>query len=163
MSLLSEKQRTGAVEHCQFLIDHKGSIGYEFGGGLSWMNVSQVGMAARFRAGETWTPDCRASVLWVCKWSGWRSPSGLGWSGSSGEMWAHLPHFSDASDCRPGTLVTYGDGGVDHVCMVMAPDGDDPWLMSHGSAEGPLRLRLSEESAAHVGQPVTFLAVGGLG
>jgi hypothetical protein len=161
---LTEKHRQSAVKRAQFLINYAGQIGYEYGGGLTggWMDQSEAGMKIRFDAGEIWEPDCRAAVLWICKWSGWRSPTGIKWAGSSGEMWEHLPHLTGVQEAQVGTLVTYGAGGDDHVCMVMQPDGDDPWLFSHGSAAGPLHIRLSEESAAHDGQPVTFLAVSAL-
>lgn len=169
MSRLSDKQRHGAVKHAEFLIANgPRRLGYTFGGGLQWIDVDMVEMAKRFAAGETWDPgpDCRATILWTCKWSGWKSPTGLGWAGSSGEMFNYLPKFDDVQDCELGSLVVYGDGGVDHVAMVIGDAGSgNPVLFSHGSAFSGNRVSYLAETAYHagLGQPVSFLTVGGLG
>lgn len=161
----AEHKRAGAMAHCAMLIAYgPTNIGYEFGGGLDWINTSMVGAERRFKAGAQWTPDCRASVLWVCKWSGWKSPTGMGWIGNSESMWRHLPHFSNVADCGHGTIVTYGPQGDEHVAMVIQPDGDNPWLMSHGSAYTNNHIRYQDLTAyfANRGMPVTLCGVGGL-
>jgi hypothetical protein len=165
---LTDHQRAQVVSHWEFLIaSGEKHVGYEFGGGRTseWMDSSQTGMAAKFAAGETWYPDCSATVQWVCKWAGWKSPTGLGWTGSSGEMFAHLPHFTNVRACKLGTIVVYGVDGADHVAQVIGGAGSsDPMLGSHGSAFSSNTISYSNLTAyfAGLGKPVALLAVGDL-
>jgi hypothetical protein len=162
--MLTTFQRTEAIRHAQFLIDWKVSVGYGDSRPVPWIGESLNGMLTRFKAGEVWEPDCSGAVEWICKWSGWKTPTiypfGLG---GSADMFQHLTHrYTDPRNAHAGALVTYGDAGEIHVCMVMQPDGTNPWLFSHGSDAGPLHIRLSDENRAHAGQAVTFLDVSGL-
>jgi hypothetical protein len=151
---LTEHQRLQAVIHAEFLARNHAHVGYVFGGGLDWLDQSMVGMEKRFLAGEIWYPDCRASINWIAKWSGWRGFGKYGFEASSGEMWQVLPHNGDPDDV--GTLVTYGEDGDEHVCMIVRPG----WVFSLGEAFDAHIIPLDWETAAHPGQPVTYLAVG---
>jgi hypothetical protein len=161
----AQKKRTGAIAHCAFVVAHgPHSIGYEYGGGLDWLQYDMAQAQKRFLDGLIWDADCRAVINWVTEWSGWKGFGKYGHRASSGEMWVTLPHFTDVRDCNAGTIVTYGAGGSVHVTMVMQPDGDNPWLMSHGSKFSDNHVRYEDETAYHEarGHLPTLLAVGGL-
>jgi hypothetical protein len=165
---LTDHQRSEVVSRWDFLIANgERHVGYEFGGGREpeWMDASLAVMTRKFAAGEIWYPDCSATVQWVCRSSGWKSPTGLGWTGSSGEIFNHLPHFTNVRDCKLGTIVVYGIDGADHVAQVIGGAGSsDPMLGSHGSAFSSNTISYSNLTAyfAGLGKPVALLAVGDL-
>lgn len=161
----AEKRRTGAVAHCAFLVAHgPKSISYEFGGGLNWLPYSMAVAEQRFKAGDKWPADCRATINWTTKWSGWKGFGRFGFEADSEDMWQVLPHFEGIANVRAGTIITYGPSGSVHVTMVMQPDGDNPLLCSHGLAFSSNYVRYKDETAYHVarGHYPTLLAVGGL-
>jgi hypothetical protein len=154
------------VAHGAFLIAHgPKSIGYEFGGGLAQLDYSMTRMGSFFTDGGIWYPDCARAVNWCCKWAGWKGIGPYGFEADSQEMWEELPHFTDIRDCHAGTIIVWGTVGQVHATQVMHPDGDDPWLMSHGFAFSGNYERYSAEYAYHVprGAPPTLLSVRGLG
>ena len=157
-------KRTTLVEHAAFTIAHNASIGYPGGSipfrPMPWMEQSMAGLARLFAEGNLWYPDCSAYVTWLFKWSGMGDPTGNGFNGTgnSGAMWSHLKHYYEPSHAKPGAIIVFGDAGDIHACVVIE-SGSNPWLASHGSAAGPIRVRYSDECAAHAGQKVTFLDV----
>ena len=57
-----------------------------------------------------------------------------------------------------GDLVVSGDPPGTHVVLIVEL-GSDPVVVSHGSESGPLKLPLSQEATAHLGEPLTYLSV----
>jgi cell wall-associated NlpC family hydrolase len=73
-------------------------------------------------------------------------------------MLAHLKQISP-DRAQIGDLVVYGgDPKAQHV-VVIVETGSDPTVASHGSEKGPLKLPLSQVTAAHQGQPVVHLSL----
>jgi hypothetical protein len=146
----NESLRTAAVAHDAFLVAHgPKSIGYVFGGGLDMLDDSMTGMEKAFSAGKIWTPDCARACCWVAKWAGWKPFGEFGFEASSGEIWQTLLHFENIEDVQAGTYITYGVGGEVHITQVMQPDGDNPWLMSHGEEFSENHVRYQVETAYH--------------
>jgi hypothetical protein len=163
---LADEKRAEVVRHWEFLIEWgPRRISYLYGGGLGWVDQSEIGMRKRFNAGEVWDADCRATVNWATRWSGWKGFGRYGFEASSGEMFEVLPRFSEIRDAEIGTLVVYGPGGGDHVAQVIADAGSsNPTLGSHGSAFSANKVSYLAETAYHagLGQSPTLLAVSGL-
>ena len=106
------------------------------------------------------TLDCSASTTVFANWAHAPDPNGLGYTGAGNtmEMLAHLRRIK-ANELQPGDLIVYdGDPQVQHVVVVMEAD-DDPVVESHGSAEGPHKLNLSDVTSAHPGQDLVYLAL----
>jgi hypothetical protein len=92
------------------------------------------------------TMDCSESVTLLCRLAGLQDPNGFHYdcTGYTGTLLHHLPHYSSPLAAKVGALVVFGPGSGHHVCMVRTP-GDDPMLFSHGSEQGPIYIRLSDE------------------
>ncbi len=117
-----------------------------------------------FGLGKSLAMDCSEAVTLVFRLAGCGDPNGLGFNGYgyTGTMLSHLPHYTALGAAHPGALLVFGSGTGTHVCMVMEPSAGDPVLFSHGSEIGPLRIRLSAERLAHIGEPITLLDIGQL-
>lgn len=167
MSKLTDKDRAELVSIAKYLISKAPQIDYS----QVWPERPATQTYAQVRktldGGGRIAFDCAGSVCCIYRWAGLKDPAGPGHpvgEENSGDMWRHLPnHYSNPADAHPGALVTYGAGGDEHVCMVMEHDAHNPMLFSHGSEIGPLFISLSNETAAHLGQPRTFLDVSQLG
>lgn len=96
--------------------------------------------------------DCSAFVTLCYSWANAPNPNATGaysprQTAYTGSMLTHCRHIP-RNAAKPGDLVVWSppqDGH--HVCVVVEA-GPDPWLVSHGSDDGPLRLRFSDEDAA---------------
>lgn len=160
---MNDGQRTKLVDLANWLIGKAPQIHYEASRPMQTRHLTHAQAAEIFAKGRTISMDCSESVTLLYRWVGLHDPNGLGYdgAGNSGDMWRHLPHYENPGNAHPGALVTYGPGGDEHVCMVIQ-HGANPLLFSHGSEIGPLRISLSNETAAHQGQPRTFLDVAKL-
>ena len=61
-------------------------------------------------------------------------------------MLTHCKHIPQNA-ARPGDLIVWtppNDGA--HVCVFVST-GANPWLVSHGSDRGPLKIRFADEDA----------------
>jgi hypothetical protein len=108
------------------------------------------------------TMDCSESITLLCKLAGLNDPNGFKYDGTgyTGTLLHHLPHYTNPQEARTGALVVFGPHSGDHVCMVRNP-GKDPLLFSHGSENGPIWIRLSDEKK-YQHAPTTFLRISGL-
>ena len=106
--------------------------------------------------------DCSGFVTLMAKWSGMPDPNGLSYNGSgyTGTLLHHLPHIPFNQTWR-GDLVVFGGGtGVHVVALAIGGIKElDPYVYSHGFQGGPIKLRLSQETRYHSGQPRTFLRI----
>jgi lysozyme family protein/peptidoglycan hydrolase-like protein with peptidoglycan-binding domain len=110
--------------------------------------------------------DCSAFATLCYAWAKAPNPNFSGAysaaaGGYTGTLLSHCRRIPRAA-AKPGDLVVWtppGDGS--HVCIVVS-GGADPWLVSHGSDKGPLKLRFSDEDAYQrsAGHPTAvFLSV----
>lgn len=162
---MDNKQRARLVKNAETLISYAPQIHYLARRPMRNERDHIDNVVRRFKRGIDMWMDCSESVSLLYYTSGCKDPSGLGFdgSGNSGTMWSHLTHrYTNPADAHPGALGVYGPEGDEHVVMVLEHDEHDPTVFSHGSEIGPLRIRLSQESAAHEGQPFVFLDVSKL-
>jgi hypothetical protein len=166
MSKLTDKDRAKLVEIGHYLISKAAQIDYsqtwpEAPESMTYKRVQEI-----LNNGGRIAFDCAGSVFCIYKWAGLKSPAGPGHpvgEVNSGDMYAYLTHrYTNPAEAHAGALVVYGPDGDEHVCMVMQA-GLNPMLFSHGSEIGPLFIALNDETAAHLGQPRTFLDVSSLG
>lgn len=111
------------------------------------------------------TMDCSESVTLICRLAGLRDPNGLNYDGEgfTGTLLKYLKHYSTPKDAQPGSLVVFGGGNGEHVCMVYEHSETNPKLFSHGTEADPKFYDLHTMIAAFPGQPHTFLAIDKLG
>jgi len=139
----ADKQRRGVVEFCNWAIRESARIHYQqrrpmenVGKGLTrildwWADCSELVTTAYFDAGA---PD----------------PNGLGYrrpvNGYTGTLLSNGESIP-LSEAKAGDVVIWGVYPGHHTAILLGP-GADPFICSHGSEAGPLRLRLSQEHAA---------------
>jgi hypothetical protein len=162
---MNMKRRNELVSIARYMTAHASLIHYEQRRPMELPKLGYANVQGRFRSGLSVSADCSEMVTAVYKWAGCKDPNGDNYDGAgwSGAMYAHLVHrYTNPSGAHPGAIGVYGPSGDEHVIMVLEHDNHDPLVFSHGSEIGPLILRLSNESAAHRGQPFTFLDVGSI-
>lgn len=152
--MASTAQRHHVASLWHWLIDHQALIGYSQGS-HRWdiVRLYERDVITAFAEGGSFSPDCSSLATAVCKWAGLKDPNGQTppyTAGFTGTMLATLPHYTDPEAANIGALVVWRsqakpDGH--HVAQVIAP-GKDPLCGSHGSAAGPLAVRLSAETEA---------------
>jgi hypothetical protein len=164
MGTVSTLQRRILVENAQYLVDRAGVINYAEIRPMTTHFLATMAQLKAYLNDHTITMDCSEAVTDLCRWSGLRDPNGLSFDGfgNTDTMYQHLPHYTNIDDAHLGALLIFGFNPTVHVCMLMEPDGANPWLFSHGSEIGPLRIRLDQERLAHVGQRETWLDIGNL-
>lgn len=118
--------------------------------------------------------DCTAFVDWLFLHSGSKCPTsgtaifnGIGNTETIAAVCT--THYTNTLDCKTGAIGIYGlnfplDLARQHAIVYLEADGqpENPWVASHGSAAGPLRLRLEDENGAHPGASFTWVSVGNL-
>jgi hypothetical protein len=108
------------------------------------------------------TTDCSGSTTLFARWAGAPDPNGLDYdgSGSTMAMLANMRRIR-AAQAVPGDLIVFDGPPKDQHVVVLLENGkdDDPLVASHGSEQGPLRLRLSDERSAHAGLDLVYLAL----
>jgi len=95
--------------------------------------------------------DCSAFAALCYSWAKAPNPNFAGpynpaAGGYTGTMLTHCKHIPQ-SGAKPGDLVVWtppSDGA--HVCLLVST-GPNPWLVSHGSDRGPLKIRFADEDA----------------
>jgi lysozyme family protein len=95
--------------------------------------------------------DCSAFSTLCYAWAkapnpNFDGPYNAAAGGYTGTMLGHLKRIPRAA-AKPGDLVVWtppSDGS--HVCVLVST-GSDPWLVSHGSDKGPIKIRFSDEDA----------------
>lgn len=163
--MVTNAKRDLLVKYATFLISKAPQIHYLAVRPMPTAHLTYAEAVQKFREGGTISEDCSGTVTLLCKWAGLKDPNGFGYNGfgNSGTMFSHLKsRYTDPKDAHPGAIGVYGQDGDEHAVMVIARNGDNPILFSHGSEIGPLRISLEDESAAHAGQPFTFLDISGL-
>lgn len=163
--MASAAQRQRLVEYAQTLVDHASHIHYaEIRPMRSLAEHTWASVLALFKQGGYLTMDCSESVTSLFRWAGLRDPNGLGYNGEgfTGTLLGHLKHYAQTADANPGALGVFGKAPGTHVVMLMERAGDNPWVFSHGQEAGPFRIQLSQEKAAHAGEPFTWLDISGL-
>jgi hypothetical protein len=106
------------------------------------------------------TTDCSGSTTLFARWAEAPDPNGFGYTGagSTMTMLAHLKPIT-ADNAQPGDIIVFGgDPLKQHVVVIVEP-GEDPTVTSHGSEQAPFKLKLSEVSPDHQGQPIVYLAL----
>lgn len=162
---MNNKQRALLVKNAEILISYAPQIHYVQQRPMVNEHDHINNVVKRFKKGIDMGMDCSESVSFLYFTSGLGDPNGMNFDGygNSGAMWSHLTNrYTNPADAHPGALGVYGPEGDEHVVMALEGGSDDPWLFSHGSEIGPLKIRLSDESDAHRGQPFTFLDVSKL-
>lgn len=95
--------------------------------------------------------DCSAFATLCYSWAQAPNPNFAGpcdraAGGYTGTMLTHCKHIPQNA-ARPGDLIVWtppNDGA--HVCVLVST-GANPWLVSHGSDRGPLKIRFADEDA----------------
>jgi Putative peptidoglycan binding domain len=103
--------------------------------------------------------DCSAFSTLCYAWAGAPDPNGLAYNGQgfTGTMLDHMIPIPLVA-AQPGDLVVWGKRPGHHVALVLANDGHDPLLCSHGQEKGPLEIRFSVE-CKYQPTPARFLAL----
>ena len=103
--------------------------------------------------------DCSGFATLCYFLAGAPDPNGLDYSGRgyTGTLLRNLPRVPHGG-VQPGDLVVWGRYPGRH-CAVVLEAGEDPLLASHGSEQGPVEIRFSDEQQWQA-PPVTWL--GGL-
>lgn len=116
------------------------------------------------KLGKTITMDCSEAVYLILRLAGFNVQKAgyIAGTGYTGTLLAKLRHFDDWAQVHVGTVIVIGHGTGDHAVMVYEPDGDNPWVYSHGSHARSAIWRWSTEMTYHVGQPYQLLAVDNL-
>lgn len=103
--------------------------------------------------------DCSGSTIDYYEWAKAPDPSGRGYDsyGFTGDMLANAHHISK-SEAKAGDYCVYGNYPGEHVTILDEPGSvPDPMMLSHGQEAGPMRVRHSQEVAAHGYAPAYFL------
>lgn len=161
--MATNDQRSHAVAIMQFFLDNKGLLPYRAVRPMSTKSLYEADVVSMFKRNMPITTDCSEIVTLICRWSGYKDPSGMGYNGfgNSATMFDNLGHYTNPAQAHAGALVVFGPGGSTHVAMMMEP-AKDPIIFSHGSP-GAIQIPLSQYVAAEPSQkPVTFLDVGSL-
>ena len=95
--------------------------------------------------------DCSAFATLCYSWAQAPNPNFAGpcdraAGGYTGTMLTHCKHIPQSA-AKPGDLIVWtppNDGA--HVCILVST-GANPWLVSHGSDRGPLKIRFADEDA----------------
>jgi cell wall-associated NlpC family hydrolase len=105
------------------------------------------------------TTDCSGFVTLCYQWAGAPDPNGTHYdgTGSTGTMLHACAHIRP-NEAQLADLIVFGAAPGTHVVLIVET-GPDPVVVSQGSEAGPLKLPLSEEATAHVGEPLTYLSV----
>lgn len=92
--------------------------------------------------------DCSGFVTLCYEWAGGPDPNGRGFDGYgyTGTLLGHC-HSIARSAARPGDLVAWTPPRTGHHVAIVLEPGADPVLASHGSEQGPFRIRFSQEHA----------------
>jgi hypothetical protein len=94
------------------------------------------------------TTDCSAFTTLCYNWADAPNPNGGPYNPKAtvytGTMLAHTRQIPQSA-VKPGDMCIWTPPSTgQHVCIAVTT-GSDPWLVSHGSDRGPLRLRFSDE------------------
>lgn len=160
--MATQLQRNHAAGLMRWLIAHEPQIDYDQVRPMRTRRLTEQQLVDVFARGGRIETDCSETATLVCRLAGLADPNGHGYNGAgfTGDMLAHLPHYTDPAKAAVGALVVFGPGSGDHVCQVLEA-GHDPLLFSHGQDAGPIAIRLSAEKRVQRG-PVTFLNVSRL-
>jgi hypothetical protein len=108
------------------------------------------------------TTDCSGSTTLFARWAQAPDPNGLDYdgSGSTMAMLANLRRIP-AAQAVPGDLIVFDGPPKDQHVVILLENGSepDPLVASHGSEQGPLKLRLSAERVAHAGLELVYLSL----
>jgi hypothetical protein len=168
--MATQAQRNEIVSIAEYLIGQASTIHYPNpdvrpGGLMSTRTIPSLeALKQMFGTGRAVTMDCSEAVTFVFRLAGLEDPNGLNYNGEgfTGTLLSHLPHYTDINRAHPGAIVIFGTGTGDHACIVLEHDISNPFLFSHGSEIGPLKIQLEDEKRAHEGQPITLLDISKL-
>lgn len=161
--MTQQDQRSHLRSLMELFVDHRTLIGYQASRPMQNLHFYEADWVSFFKAkGPQHLMDCSEAVTILCHMAGLKDPTGFGYTGdgNSATMTSHLSHFTNPLHTMSGTIVTFGNGGVDHAAMVYSGGQTDPLLWSHGTAAGPEFVNLSgfaSEFSTH-----TFCSVGTL-
>lgn len=108
------------------------------------------------------TTDCSGSTTLFARWAQAPDPNGLGYngSGSTMAMLANMRRIPAAHAVAGDLIVFDGPPKEQHVVVLLENGSEaDPLIASHGGEQGPLKLRLSDERAAHGGLELVYLSL----
>jgi lysozyme family protein len=136
--------RAKIVEWALWGVKNKANIAYSQGPSrLAWLDgPGSLPLAT----------DCSAFATLCYAWAGAPNPNfdgayaaaAGGYTGTLLKRCRHVPR----SAAKPGDLVVWTPPADGHHVAILVSTGADPWLASHGSDAGPLRIRFSAEHAA---------------
>ena len=162
-------QRQHVKGLCLWLLGKEPQIDYLQRRPMTTASISEQDLVDLFAAGRHIATDCSETSTLICRLAGLEDPNNLGYNGAgfTGTMLANpnMAHYTDPAGANVGALAVFGPAPGNHVATVIGP-GADPWLFSHGSQDGPKRVRMSVELAAqkriHGTDVYTFLNVSKL-
>lgn len=144
-------QREHMVEWMTWAVNHEPDIHYSQNFALR-MNLKKM-VAKHLPLHE----DCSSSTTGMHKYAGAPDPNGLGYNGYgyTGSLLTGSKPIQ-SKDLRPGSMIIYGPGSGNHVCVVykLASDGNH-LLFSHGQERGPIIISMSAEAAFQPG-PIRY-------
>ena len=151
---MNNTQRAAVVAKAELMIAQAAFIDYDMERPFPILTTSDL---KALNATKKVAFDCSASVVNAFQGSGAHDPSGFNYSGNGNTetMMTFLSnHYTDVVAAHPAALIVFNADGPlaqQHVCLVLA-QGLNPWLMSHGSDAGPIKIRYSAELAVHPGR-----------
>lgn len=162
MTTLKQRAELGTI--AEYLIEHANLVGYAEVRPMPTAHLTFADIKSLFAEDKKITMDCSEAVTLLFRLAGLKDPNGLNYNGAgfTGSLLQHLPRCGSLDQAHEGALLVFGKASGTHVCMVLEHDNTDPLLFSHGAEIGPLRIRLSDEQPAHIGEPITLLSIAEL-
>lgn len=161
--MASDAERATAVKVMDLLVRNTGKVHYQQYRPMRTRNINTMDELKRALSGGGITMDCSESVTLICHIAKMRDPNNMryGGYGYTGTILNYCkPHFTAVDQLHVGSLVVFGPGAGDHVCMVRR-EGRDPLLFSHGGEYDPKYIRLSV-IRRYLRRPVTFCSINKL-
>jgi hypothetical protein len=162
--MATDAERAKAVKVMDLLVRYTGKVHYQQYRPMrtKWINTMDE-LKKALASSRGITMDCSEAVTLIAHIAGMHDPNNMqygGW-GYTGTILNYCkPHFTDPKKAHVGSLVVFGPGTGDHVCMVRKA-GNDPLLFSHGGEYDPKYIRCSV-MARYLRRPTTFCSINKL-
>lgn len=153
MTRTRSTQRDLMVEWMTWAVNHEPDIHYS-------QDINQRMNLARMKNKRLpLAEDCSSSTIGMHYYAGAPDPAGNGYNKNATNYTGTLLTGSKVigrAQLKPGSMIIYGPGSGDHVCVVykLSRDGNH-LLFSHGQERGPIIISMSAEAQFQSG-PIRY-------